>query len=348
MHDHLDDLRSTVRSLVAPHLATDSEPTATLDTALWNKLAGLGLTGLALPDELGGSDGDLLDASTVLGELTTTRVPYAEAAIMAAPALAAAGIAIPSEPLTAGTAEGVLRNGLLDATAHRIPFARDCAWMVLLLSGTTHSIHLVCLQAAGVTRSPGSNLAGEPRDTVVLAGVRPMASASLDEPASSAWTLRAALARAVASAGVAAAIVEATARHVKVREQFGRPLVKFQAVQHSLATMAAQAATMEVAAHSATLALLHDPDSAELLVAAAKAETAALSRPLTAAAHQAHGAIGFTREHGLGALTMRLLSWRDEHRNEQYWHGRIGRLSSGRDLWDLVAMSRGDQHDGHE
>ncbi|MGE2716447.1 acyl-CoA dehydrogenase family protein [Mycolicibacterium litorale] len=335
-HEHLDDLRDTARGVAATHLAVDAHPNPSLDRGLWDELEKLGFIGLCAPEAVGGADGDLLDAATVLAELTTARIPFAEAAFIAAPALGQAGLDLPGGPFTAAHGAVTVDDGAISGQVDRVPFARDCESLVLLVSGAQPALHVISLSANGVSIAPGENLAGEPRDAVSLRQVTPVASAEVTDADVTAWQLRGALARAVASAGVAAAIVDQTARYVSERVQFGRPLMKFQVVQHAVAKMAADATAMQTAATAATLALLEGSDAAEMLVAAAKAETAIMSRPVTAAAHQAHGAIGFTQEHVLGALTTRLWAWREEYGNDRYWHQRLGELARGKDLWQLV------------
>lgn len=93
------------------------------------------------------------------------------------------------------------------------------------------------------------------------------------------------------------------------REQFGRPIGRFQAIQQQVALMAAEVATSRAAAVIARIA------------------------------HQVHGALGFTLEHPLRLATTRLWSWRDECGNEAAWQAEIGRaaLDAGSDgLWPLV------------
>lgn len=333
---HLNDLRSAAQAVVSAHLATDSAPNPTLDRGLWDKLENLGFIGLGADEVVGGSGGDILDATTVLAELTTARVPYAESTLIAAPALSAAGIDLPSGPYTAAQAAVTLAGGRLNGQATRIPFARGCDYLALLASNEQPAVHLIALDTRGVSRIEGANLAGEPRDTVILASARPIASAEVPDSLRSSWWLRCALARAVASSGVASAVVECTIRHVAQRSQFGRPLVKFQVVEHAVAKMTADASAMQVAATAAAMTLLDAPASAEPMVAAAKSETAILARQVAAAAHQAHGAIGFTQEHVLGALTTRLWAWREEYGSERYWQQRLGGLCTGQDLWQFV------------
>ncbi|MBM4495226.1 hypothetical protein GS886_26265 [Rhodococcus hoagii] len=123
-----------------------------------------------------------------------------------------------------------------------------------------------------------------------------------------------------------------------MRHQFGRPLVAFQAVQHQLARLAADVVTVEVSSDAAVIALVDDDPHAALLVCAAKSEASSLAGPIASVAHQAHGALGFTMEHSLGAFTTRLWAWREEYGNELHWWNRIADLvrESDGDLWGLV------------
>ena len=59
-------------------------------------------------------------------------------------------------------------------------------------------------------------------------------------------------------------------------------------------------------------------------------------------AHQVHGAIGFTYEHGLHYLTKRLMSWRNEFGNEAEWGLLLGRhlAAAGADrLWAEITSA---------
>ena len=87
--------------------------------------------------------------------------------------------------------------------------------------------------AAVLQAEPGANLAGEPRDRVAVAEIEPLA---VDAPA---YALLA-LSRVVLSAGALERVLELGIGYVQERQQFGRPLAKFQAVQHMLAASAAE------------------------------------------------------------------------------------------------------------
>ncbi|MFB9743737.1 acyl-CoA dehydrogenase family protein [Pseudonocardia sulfidoxydans] len=126
------------------------------------------------------------------------------------------------------------------------------------------------------------------------------------------------------------------------REQFGRPIGRFQAIQQQLALAAAEVAAGGAAAESAARVVVRDgitAPTAELAVAAAKVRTGQAATEVARVAHQVHGAIGFTREHDLRLTTTRLWAWRDEDGTDGDWAQRIGdlTLAAGADgLWPLV------------
>jgi acyl-CoA dehydrogenase len=131
---------------------------------------------------------------------------------------------------------------------------------------------------------------------------------------------------------------------VAEREQFGRPLVRFQAVQQQLAALAAEVTAMQVAADAAVLATEDaeaDPAARaaeRVAVAAAKAVTSAGAQVVASIGHQLHGALGYTHEHRLGAFTTRLWSWREEFGSEGLWHDRLAAAVAERTAWwPLVA-----------
>ena len=130
--------------------------------------------------------------------------------------------------------------------------------------------------------------------------------------------------------------------HVNMRQQFGRPLGKFQAVQQSLAVMACEVRAVEAAA-AALAARLDgvdlDPSAADFEIAAAKLRANRAVGVVTSIAHQVHGAIGFTEEYDLHRVTVPLMRWRGAHGNDAFWAARLGRQVvgfSGRGLWDAL------------
>lgn len=130
--------------------------------------------------------------------------------------------------------------------------------------------------------------------------------------------------------------------HVNTRQQFGRQLGKFQAVQQSLAVMACEVRAVEAAAAAlaARLDMVNlDAAAADFEIAAAKLRANRAVGVVTAIAHQVHGAIGFTEEYDLHRVTVPLMRWRGAHGNDTYWALRLGRQvagSGGRRLWEAM------------
>src|SRR3954447_20540785 len=105
----------------------------------------------------------------------------------------------------------------------------------------------------------------------------------------------------------ALAAVEFSARHVRDRHQFGRPIGSFQAVQHRLARSYAQAqATRWLSRRAAWFA------NDEYITASAAAYACVTADLAYTNVHQVTGAIGITSEYGLVQWTTRLLTLQRE------------------------------------
>ena len=119
-----------------------------------------------------------------------------------------------------------------------------------------------------------------------------------------------ALLTAAAMTGAMARILDIVTDHATTRTQFGRPLSKFQAIQHQLAE-----ATSELTLTEAALANALDAHDAgigrALLWRSAKAQAGVAATKVTATVHQVMGAIGFTEDHELHHFTKLLWQWRD-------------------------------------
>ncbi|MFF9481819.1 acyl-CoA dehydrogenase family protein [Streptomyces sp. NPDC014733] len=286
--------------------------------------------------------------------------PLAETLLVARPLLAAAGLAVPDGPLTVATGPLDVRFAHVDTdsrvgpsgaagtddalrvsgTLHRVPWARAADAAVVLTEGPHGGPVIFVLEAAEWWQSAGANLAGEPRDDLVLREVTVPAERVRRVPAAlvreAAW--RSGLARAALIAGAARRCVELTVAHTSSRRQFGRPLSRFQAVKQEEAKLVEEAALVTAAVEAAASALAA-PGSAEFPAWVAAAQAAASVAEITRIAHQLHGAIGFTELSPLHLATTRLWSWRDEDGGERSWQQRIGRYvldGAGEQLWPRV------------
>jgi acyl-CoA dehydrogenase len=134
-------------------------------------------------------------------------------------------------------------------------------------------------------------------------------------------TLQAAL-YAAQLAGALMAVFSRTLQYANDRQQFGKPIGKFQAIQHQLSLMSEHAFAARMAAQLGLYAEGPVPD--RLRVAMAKARTSEAALEVAGLSHSIHGAIGFTREFDLQLYTRRLHAWRQAAGSESYWHDVMG------------------------
>jgi acyl-CoA dehydrogenase len=301
---------------------------------VWQHLVDNGYTLVGVPEDVGGSGGSVGDAATLvrLAGYFAAPVPFGETLFLAAPALAAARIQIPPGALTIGEVSGDPHTPTI--LVPRVPYARFATNIVVVVPADEH-LQVALLSGDQCQSTAGSNLAGEPYDNLVIDRAVPeWIPTSL--PAD--WLLfRGSLCRSLMLVGALERVLEFTVRHAWDREQFGRPLAKLQAVQQLLAIAAGQVAATRVSVDAGVAAVDHQ--SARFEAAVAKITAGRAVEAVSAAAHQIHGAIGFTDEHDLRLWTKRLWSWRDDYGSESYWAARLGSdllSSEGRDLWESI------------
>lgn len=134
--------------------------------------------------------------------------------------------------------------------------------------------------------------------------------------------------------------------YVSTREQFGRPLSKFQAIQHQLAVAASEVAAAAMSASQSISALdnmLDDPHNAWMQAAISKVQIGHSVEIATSAFQQVHGAMGYTMEYDLHHYTRRLWAWRDSLGNEHHWAQKLGELFAHKNsdqLWQGVTAGR--------
>ncbi len=104
---------------------------------------------------------------------------------------------------------------------------------------------------------------------------------------------------AAESTGVAQRAMEMAVEYAKDRKQFERPIGAYQAVSHRCAQMLLEVEGARSTSYYAAWALDHEPESAPLAAAMAKAYASDAGWRVTASALQVHGGIGFTWEHDL-------------------------------------------------
>ena len=107
--------------------------------------------------------------------------------------------------------------------------------------------------------------------------------------------------------GGAQAVLDATVAYAKQREQFGKPIGAFQAVQHHCANMAIDVLGARFIAYEAIWRLGRELPAA-VEVSVAKSWVSDAYERVCALGHQVHGAIGFTAEHELHHYTRHAMS----------------------------------------
>jgi len=340
--DLLVETATALFTRTTPLLGRDSRTEAELAERIWKAVEEAELSTLGVAPDRGGAGGDLGDACAVLRAAArfAPPVPLAETQL-AAWLSAQAGLPIPHGPLAVGptvsqdlprlAADGRFETEIL----HRVPFAGQVRHVVVLAQGQG-SRQVALVSTATTTRTDTASLSGEPWATVDLTGVRPDACAPVDLEAAELMA-RGALLRAQQIAGALARVLQLSVDYARTRVQFGRPIARFQAVQHHLADIAAETVAAGVAAEAAAdLA-----ESGRMTEAAmiAKSRTG-LSARAAAVAHQVHGAVGVTEEHPLQLFTRRIWDWRDDFGSDIEWAGQLGRKiarAGGAALWEEIS-----------
>lgn len=311
-------LADTAERLFAAHADTLADTGDAWPDAAWAAIEESGLPLALVPEDAGGFGLPAIEALGLIRQIGRHALPLPLAeTIVANAALAAAGL-----PLAEGPA------ALIPEGDDRIAWGRNARTFVAEKEGRLHRI-------VSATTTPGTNIAGMPRDGVNLGDGE-------SAPSNGAGLLElGALARALQMAGALERVLELTIDHVATRVQFGRTLSKFQAIQQEIAKLAGETAAASAAADHAADAYAQGGDLG-FAVAIARTRIGEAAGKANNIAHQLHGAIGFTREHALHRFTTALWAWRDEFGTQRHWTLQLGKraLDAGRDgYWPMVVAA---------
>jgi len=301
------------------------------DPAVWRQMGEqLGLQGLSIPEEYGGSGFGFADSCVIFGEMGRSLLPspFFATVALAATALQEVGDDDANKAYLPGLASGETIATLAvseehggwdaDAITAQASAASGGGW---LLSGVkrfvpdAHVAGLILVAArsdAGVSlfavERGAAGLSVHPEPTMDL--TRKLARVELASTparligsAGQAWpalrrTLRiAAVALAAEQVGGAEFALETTVKYAKTRFQFGRPIGSFQAVKHKLANMLVEVENARSAALEAGRAVTENDPDMELAASVAKSYCSDAYFHVAAEMVQLHGGIGFTWEH---------------------------------------------------
>ncbi|MEU4155076.1 acyl-CoA dehydrogenase family protein [Actinoplanes sp. NPDC026670] len=258
-------LRAAVRGLLGGQIAADG---------LWPRLCKeIGVAGLTVPEEYGGSGATLGEAAVVLEELGRVLSP--------APMLG-----------TVLAVHALLEFGDEDARARLLPAICSgertvtAAWAGCVFPADT----VLVVRDGALFEIDGEIEVTESLDlTRATSRLRSQQTPELRDIACAALSAE--------QLGTAERALELTVAYVQERHQFGRPIGSFQVLQHRLAEAYVRVQAARSASEAAVQAVADGSADASLLAAAAKVTCSETLRAVAAEMVQMHGGIAITWEH---------------------------------------------------
>ncbi len=331
--------------------------------ALWKQFAELGLTGIMVPEAHGGAGLGMLEAGVVLEEIgrNLTPSPFLTTAVAAVRALDGSAQATRWFPgIVAGDIVAALA---IDEGKHHDPsrvamtanrsgngFTLNGAKQ-FVVHGASADVILVAARTAGSPREvDGLTLFAVERgakgldfDNVALVDSSKAARLTFDEVSVDAdavvgevdrgWApltraLNAGRAGAAAElVGVASGAAALTIDYLRQRQQFGKYIGEYQALQHRAAHLYGEIEIARAAAMKAAQLLDAGDERAALMVSVAKAKAARVSSLSVQEGVQMHGGIGMTDEHDIGLFMKRDVVLGSLFGSATWHAGEVARLS---------------------
>ncbi|MCS0671315.1 acyl-CoA dehydrogenase family protein [Cytobacillus firmus] len=344
----VDTVSKVLKDLCTKELIAAAEK-GEFPARLWNTLEELGVTAVGISEEKGGAGGGLGDfmALVKLAGYYAAPVPLAEN-ILSNIALEKSSLPISGQISTFSFENDIdfdkADSGwVLSGTAKYVPWARNAKTITVLGKTFKNKRMIANVSLDNCDVRPHDNLAGDPRDEVLLNQIRLNAHEVMDinKGMISELSDLAALTRVMLMAGALERTLELSVMYTKERTQFGRPIGKFQAVQQKLAVLAGET-TASLAVANFIIANIDSEISTDE-TAMAKIQLGDAAEAASRIAHQVHGAMGFTDEHPLHQSTRRLWSWRDEFGSESLLAKQLGQriLEHSQDLWGFITKAPG-------
>ncbi|MFD1371923.1 acyl-CoA dehydrogenase family protein [Actinoplanes sichuanensis] len=260
-------LRAAVRGLLGGQIAADG---------MWARLCKeIGVAGLTVPEEYGGSGATLGEAAVVLEELGRVLSP----APMLGTVLAVHVLLESGDEETRARLLPAICSGERIVTAVWAGCVFPADTVLVVRDGTLSEIEggIEITDSLDLTR-PTGRLRSEDGSAP---GLRDVACAAL----------------AAEQLGTAERALELTVAYVQERHQFGRPIGSFQVLQHRLAEAYVRVQAARSASEAAVQAVADGSADAPLLAAAAKITCSETLRAVAAEMVQMHGGIAITWEH---------------------------------------------------
>ncbi len=330
-----EELRKTVRQFLdskSPELEVRRlmETGDGYDASVWSQMAEqMGLQGLAIPEEFGGSGFSWVELGIVLEEMGRALLcaPYYSTVVLAANTLLQSG----DDAAKAKYLPGIASGETIATLAFTEPAGRwdeagitmaasgsGSSWTLngtksFVLDGHTASLIIVAARtaagvslfavdggAAGLTRTALSTMDQTRKQAKLEFANTPATLIGTDGDG---WNVLskvldlAAVGLAAEQVGGAQKVLEMAVEYAKVRVQFGRPIGSFQAIKHKCADMLLEVESAKSAAYYAMWCASELNDELPSVASLAKAYCSEAYFHATAENIQIHGGIGFTWEH---------------------------------------------------
>jgi alkylation response protein AidB-like acyl-CoA dehydrogenase len=314
-----------VRALMATETGYDAE--------LWQAMADQGFTALTIPEEYGGLGLSLVELIAVAEEMGRACLPGPFlSTLWAASLIEQAGNEGQRkqylEPISAGemkatvalleesadwNSDSVQLRAEKDGKAYRLRgakhFVTDASIADVIIVVARDGDGLVLLpvekgaEGVTVTATPGIDATRKlytvEFDSVAIPGTNALAFTTKTKEALEAATDIANVAICAEMLGGMQWTLENTVEYAKTRQQFGKPIGIYQAVQHQCADMFNYAESARSAVYYAAWAVSENDPSAKLAVSVAKGFASDAAREVGNRGVQIHGGIGFTWEHNI-------------------------------------------------
>jgi len=330
-----EELRKTVRAFLeskSPETAVreQMETENGFDPAVWSQMGEqMGLQGLSIPEEFGGSGFSFIELGVVLEEMGRALLcaPFFSSVVLAANALLLSGddaakkkylpgIAAGETVATLATTEpsgkwdekGITTKAEGSGSDWKITgtkmFVIDGATASLIIVGARTgkgvSLFAVDGSAKGLTRTSLSTMDQTRKQAKLEFNSTPATLIGTDgkgwDVLSQVFDL-AAVALAAEQVGGAQKVLEMAVEYAKVRVQFGRPIGSFQAIKHKCADMLLEVESAKSAAYYGMWCAAEMNDELASVASLAKAYCSEAYFHAAAENIQIHGGIGFTWEH---------------------------------------------------
>lgn len=293
-------------ALGAADLPTAVRAWAVGDTApgrkVWAQLTDLGVTALLVPEKFDGIEAHPVDLVVALERLGKWNVPGP-----VTESIAVAPVLLGDDERVGGLASGELIATV--AAPPLVPRAVDADTAGLILLAEDDSV--------------SDATAGQEHESVDPA--RKLFEVSASGESRNADVARAlefgALATAAQLIGAAQAMLDGSVEYAKQRSQFGTVIGTYQAIKHKLADVLIAIELARPLVYGAALSLADGSPDAARDVSAAKVAAADAALLAARSSLQTHGAIGYTQEHDLSLLLLRVQALRPAW-GDPTWHRR--------------------------